>query len=356
MVMSDVDAAITRTLSQTTVAVQPVGAGAQDLLAPLTRFSGKGKRLRARLLLAAHGAHHGTQPESAAYVAAAVELFQTAALVHDDVLDSAETRRGEATIHKALETQHRDSGWAGEASHFGVSGAVLAGDLALMAAQRALASGMALLPLTAATRTATLFASMAELCTAGQYLDMRVAAQPVAALGVQADDVIAVMRCKTASYTAEFPLALGASVAGASDEAVDAMRAVGVPLGIAFQLRDDILGLVGAPEVTGKPAGDDVREGKRTLLMVHAWNRADAAARQVLEAALGNARALPAEIARAVDVAVGLGAVEQAEREIDRLVEEARAALHQAVDATGLESSALAELESLVTATTQRAA
>lgn len=356
MPTSDVDAAIAQTLAATNAAVEPVGTGAHDLLEPLTRFATKGKRIRAKLLVASHGAHHGTHHSAVIHVAAAVELFQTAALIHDDVLDSADTRRGEATIHRALEAQHRERAWTGDAAHYGVSGAVLAGDLALMAAHRALAMGGSLVPADQATRTLSLFASMAELCTAGQYLDMRVAAQPVEALEGQYGDVVAVMRSKTASYTAEFPLALGASVAGASDEAVAAMRAVGVPLGIAFQLRDDILGLVGAPDITGKPAGDDVREGKRTLLMVHAWNHADASQRQAIVAAFGNAHAQAHEINAAVEVAVSLGAVEQAEKDIERLVADARAALARAIVDSALDSDALAELDTLVTATTQRVA
>ncbi len=110
---------------------------------------------------------------------------------------------------------------------------------------------------------------MASLCTAGQYLDIRLAAQPLSALatGRHAADIVATMRAKTASYTAEGPLALGAALAGAQRQTVDAWAAVGVPLGIAFQLRDDVLGAVGSPESTGKPAGDDVREGKRTLIL-----------------------------------------------------------------------------------------
>lgn len=356
MPTSDVDAAIHRALSATSAAIEPVGAGGLDLMEPLTNVASKGKRLRARLLLAAHAAHRGTDTESAVAVAAAIELFQTAALVHDDVLDSADTRRGEVTIHRSLEAAHRHRTWLGDAAHYGVSAAVLAGDLALMAAHRALGGAAARLGANDGARAVALFADMAELCTAGQYLDMRVAAQPVATLAHQHDDVMAVMRSKTASYTAEFPLALGAAVAGASDAAVTAMREVGVPLGIAFQLRDDILGLIGAPEITGKPAGDDIREGKRTVLMVHAWIRADAGEREVLSAAFGNSHASSTEIARAADVAVALGAVEHAERHIEDLVDEARQALARATAMSDVDAAALNELDELLTVTTQRAA
>jgi geranylgeranyl diphosphate synthase type I len=356
MSTSDVDAAIARSLAATASATAPAHPGSSDILEPLAHFATKGKRLRARLLLASHSAHGGTAHHTAVDVAAAVELFQTAALVHDDVLDSADTRRGDTTIHRSREAMHRRERWVGDSAHFGVSAAVLAGDLALMAANRAVGAAAASLGHEHGVRVVNLFADMAELCTAGQYLDMRVAAQPVESLPQQHADVMAVMRSKTASYTAEFPLALGAAVAGASDHAVAAMRAVGVPLGIAFQLRDDILGLVGAPEVTGKPAGDDIREGKRTVLMVHAWNRADAAARDVLSLAFGHADATAQQISEAVAIAVGLGAVEHAESQIRDLVSECRIALESAISAGEVHPGALAELEALITATTERAA
>jgi geranylgeranyl diphosphate synthase, type I len=355
MPVADVDAAILAALDHTAAATQPVGDAGAELIRPLSEVARGGKRLRAQLILAAHQAHGGSVPRAAAGVAAAVELFQTAALIHDDVLDAAQTRRGRPTIHRLLADDHAQRAWNGDAEHFGLSGAILAGDLALMASYRALASGLEDLPRAQATIVSALYADMAELCTAGQYLDMRLAAEPLDVIAQRDDQILAMMRSKTASYTAEFPLALGAACASASPDAIAAMRAVGVPLGIAFQLRDDILGLVGSPETTGKPAGDDVREGKRTLLIAHAWLSASDRERSHIRAALGSASASAKELAAAVEAIVATGAVENVERHIAHLVDEARAALGVAkpylTTGTGLE-----EIERLIDATTARSA
>lgn len=164
-----------------------------------------------------------------------------------------------------------------------------------------------------------LFAEMAELCTSGQYLDMRIASEPLEALDGLEEEILSTMRAKTASYSCEHPLAIGAALAGATEAQVQTMREVGVPLGIAFQLRDDVLGLIGDPAVTGKPAGDDVREGKRTLLVQHAWVHGGESARSALRAALGVEHADAAALARAVDAVTSSGALDAIEQRIATL-------------------------------------
>jgi geranylgeranyl diphosphate synthase type I len=355
MSLTLVEHALSAALDSTAASVAPVADAAQDFLTPLRTLSTGGKRLRAQLLLAAHAAHGGTHADAAAQVAAAIELFQTAALIHDDVLDQADTRRGSATIHRQLASLHADSEWHGESGHFGVSGAILAGDIALMASHLALSRAAAALPPASGLAVAELFSQMSQLCTAGQYADMRLAAQPVGSLPHQEDAIMAMMRSKTASYTAEFPLALGAACAEAGEEAIATMRAVGVPLGIAFQLRDDVLGLVGSPGVTGKPAGDDVREGKRTVLMVHAWSHADADARTVIAAGFARPDASEAVVADAVAAIVVTGAVAATEERIAAHVSEARVALESAAPALP-NADALDQLHALLEATTQRTA
>lgn len=165
----------------------------------------------------------------------------------------------------------------------------------------------------------SLFTDMTELVTVGQYLDMRIAAAPLDALPSQLDDIRATMRSKTASYTAEFPLALGACAARGEGAHVLAAREAGLPAGIAFQLRDDVLGLVGEPAVTGKPVGDDIREGKRTVPLWHAWTLTDSDGRSVLGSAVGNAAASETLIAEAILVVVESGAIAAVEREISSL-------------------------------------
>lgn len=333
-----VDARVRDTLAASQAAVEPVGAARSDLLDQIAASSVGGKRLRAQLVLASHSAHRGTNDDCAAGVAAAVEIFQTAALLHDDVLDDSDTRRGRPSAHRVLANFHRDNGWLGSSNDFGAAAAVLAGDITLVAAHRALWSASESLTAPAAAMTTRLFADMAELVTMGQYLDMRTAAQPIDTIATQESQIRSVMRSKTASYSAEFPLALGAACAGGDAGSIASMRAIGLPLGIAFQLRDDILGLTGSPAVTGKPAGDDIREGKRTMLVWHAWSRTDDTGRRVLAETLGHRGATDSQVQDAVDVVRATDALDKVEDEIATLAQKSIADLqaldldHDAVD------------------------
>lgn len=347
-----VDAVIATALDRLATDIAPATHSPQELLAPIAALSAKGKRVRALLVLTAHDACGGTEPERAALVAGAVEFFQTAALIHDDVLDRSDTRRGMPSTHRVLESLHTDNAWLGDAAKFGEGGAILAGDLALMACQQLLTTAIAGLPGAVATAVGQRFGAMASLCTAGQYLDIRLAAQPLQDLGAQTEVIFATMRAKTASYTAEGPLAVGAALAAVDAATVDAWAAVGVPLGIAFQLRDDLLGAVGSPETTGKPAGDDLREGKRTLLLSLAVARADAAGRDVLTDAVGVPSASEADIAAAVDVVRTSGAVEAVEFQIHEYAQQAR----QSLDALVMDAPHRARLETLIDTTVTRTA
>lgn len=322
-----VDAAVSDALAELRTHVVPAGAAADDLLTPLSGLASRGKRMRAALLIAAHHAAGGASADAAARLAAALELFQTAALVHDDVLDRSDTRRGMPSVHRAIESTHRANGFDGDPERYGMNGAILTGDLSLMLCLGEVAATCAQLPAQIGTAVAHRFRAMATLCTMGQYLDIRLASTPVAQAAAQREEIVAVMRSKTASYTSEGPLALGAALAGLSPANVDAWAAAGVPLGIAFQLRDDLLGVVGNAAVTGKPAGDDLREGKKTVLLAEALGRANAAGRQAILAVAAVADAADADVARAIDAVIESGAVAAVEADIARYGEEARTAL-----------------------------
>lgn len=306
----------------------PAAPADRDIHARLASSATGGKAFRGRLLLAAFRACRGTDVDAAIELAAALELFQTAALIHDDVLDGSDTRRGRPAAHRVFEAQHRDSGWIGDAGAYGRAGAILAGDVALVAAQRA----ATLAARRVGDAVADLFDEMAVLVTAGQHLDMRVAVSPTADIPLLEGDIRATMRAKTASYTAEFPLALGAAAAGASGGTVAALRAAGIPLGIAFQLRDDVLGVAGSPRLTGKPVGDDVREGKRTLLVWHTVSHGTDAERDALLAALGDRRATADAIEAALVAMETSGAMARVEQEIETHAGAARDALTSALD------------------------
>lgn len=301
----------------------PALVAAEDLHGRLVESSAGGKAFRARLLLAAFEACGGHDRDAALDLAAALELFQTAALIHDDVLDGSDTRRGRPSAHRAFEADHAALALAGSGEDYGRAAAILAGDVALVAAQHAATAASARV----GPRASDLFARMAALVTAGQHLDMRVAVTPVDSLDALEGLIRAVMRSKTASYTAEYPLALGAAAAQADDATVDALARAGVPLGIAFQLRDDVLGLTGSAADTGKPVGDDIREGKRTLLVWHALAHGDADQRGAVLDALGRKDADAPTVAAAITAMEASGAFTRVEEEISTLAAQAREAL-----------------------------
>ncbi len=322
----EVDRAILATLAELAASILPTGSAGDDLTQVIARATDGGKRVRSATLIASHHAHSGSHHGAAVSLGAALELFHSAALLHDDVLDDSDTRRGHPAAHRALGTLHGKREWQGDADAFGRAGAILAGDLALMAATRALQTASSRLPEEWRERVVRLFLEMSDLVTAGQYLDMSTAVQPVDDLPSQEADIRATMRSKTASYTCEGPLALGAAVAGAPDEEIAAIRAIGVPLGIAFQLRDDLLGLVGT-EATGKPSGDDLREGKRTLVVYLAWTQSDDGGKAAIRRALGVREASAADVKAATKAIVKTGAIEQVELEIATTAKRARADL-----------------------------
>jgi len=321
---ADFDHAVSSAMTRIAAFVAPLGLPADELLDPLASLSSRGKRLRAKLLVMAHEAAGGGRREAAVRVAAALELFQVAALVHDDVLDDSDTRRGLPSTHRVIESVHAESHWRGDGARFGTSGAILAGDLALMACMSELVGALAGCEADVAAAVGDRFSHMASVCTAGQYLDLRLAAQPLESLPHAREDILDVMRAKTASYTTVGPLALGAALAGSSSHMVDQWAAIGLPLGIAFQLRDDVLGVIGSEAQTGKPAGDDLREGKPTLLLAHALANSDAAGREFIADAVGGDAQ---SVAAAVSVLVRSGAIDAAETEITRLAGDARTLL-----------------------------
>ncbi len=340
--------AVDSAMDRITRSLTPIAGPTVDILEPLAVLASKGKRLRSTLLMMSHAAAGGGREDAALQVAAALELFQVAALVHDDVLDDSDTRRGLPSTHRVIEGLHQASGWRGDAARFGTNGAVLAGDLALMACMGELVAALAGIEESVASAVGERFTSMAMVCTAGQYLDLRLAAQPVELLADEREAILAVMRAKTASYTTVGPLAIGAALAGCAPEAADAWANVGLPLGVAFQLRDDVLGVIGSQAETGKPTGDDLREGKRTLLLGHAFSVADAHDRQLLLNAIGgddNAVAL------AADVMVRSGTIDSAESEISRHTSEAIAGL----EAIPMDAKIRSELTELFGAMSGRA-
>lgn len=243
-----------------------------------------GKRLRPAFGYWGWRGAGGQVADDAAIVRAmgALELVQACALMHDDVMDGSATRRGAPSVHERFAATHRASGWDGPPAGFGRAAAILLGDLALVWADEML--GWAGLAEAALVRARPAYDDMRTEVMAGQYLDVLAQAQPT----ISTERALAVARYKSAKYTIERPLHIGALLHGCDAELLDTYSAYGLPLGEAFQLRDDVLGVFGDPEVTGKPAGDDLREGKRTALVAVTLERGSPAAVQVVRRLLGD--------------------------------------------------------------------
>ncbi|MFC5501492.1 polyprenyl synthetase family protein [Lysinimonas soli] len=249
-------------------------------------------------------------------VASALEVFHAAALVHDDIMDNSDTRRGRPSAHRRFEAWHREQGWSGSARDYGEASALLLGDLLLAWSDELFDSGVRQIRSSdAASAARDQFSLMRAEVTLGQYLDMLEEtswrSRPETELLPRAHRVIVY---KSAKYTVEAPLVIGASLADASLAQLAALRAFGLPLGIAFQLRDDLLGVFGDPVVTGKPAGDDLREGKRTVLVTLARQKLPASAGRVFDELLGDRELDDQQVSMLQTAVRDSGAVEQIER------------------------------------------
>ncbi|MCY1138629.1 polyprenyl synthetase family protein [Actinoplanes sp. Pm04-4] len=285
---------------------------------------GGGKRLRPAFAYWGFRGAHGPDSDQIVAAVSALELVQASALIHDDLMDRSDTRRGEPSVHRRFEARHTAAGWRGGAAAFGDSAAVLLGDLALVWSDELLhTSGVSPVDL---ARARPVFDEMRTEVTVGQYLDVLTQATADTSL----DRAGKVARYKSAKYTVERPLLLGAALAGAPVEVYDAYSGFGLPLGEAFQLRDDVLGVFGDPAQTGKPAGDDLREGKRTYLVAAAFAELDDAGRAELDAGLGDQGLSLDGVARLRALIRDSGALAATERRIDELMTAALAALKSA--------------------------
>lgn len=286
-----------------------------------------GKRLRPLFAYCGYISAGGQDDAAIIRAIASLELLQGCALIHDDLIDASDTRRGKPSIHRLFESIHQNEELSGSAANYGASAAILLGDLALVWADQMLhRSGISEMQL---VRTLPIYDEMRVEIMAGQFLDIH--EQALATQSVARSLKIA--RYKSGKYTVERPLHFGASLAlspGLARENFFAMFSeYGLPLGEAFQLRDDLLGVFGDPSLTGKPAGDDLREGKRTVLMAMTQDRASVKEEAVIAKLFGD-RHLQAEAVESLrSIIVSTGAKDHVEELIEKLVLTALDALNR---------------------------
>ncbi len=286
----------------------------------------------------------GGHDDAMVTAAASLELLHGCALIHDDVMDGSGTRRGRPSVHAAFAAMHVSGRFTGDQRVFGTAAAIVVGDLLLSWADAMFAG--AAFDADAAARARHVYDDMRQQVMAGQYLDVLVQARGAFSV----EDALRVAKYKTSKYTVEGPLQFGAAAAGAPPDIVDAISAYGLPLGEAFQLRDDILGVFGNPDHTGKPSGDDLREGKQTMLVALAMQEADEAQAALLRAGLGDRTLGEDKVAQICDVLVATGALARVEARIAERTKQARSALAS----SAIAADAREILDALAVAATER--
>jgi geranylgeranyl diphosphate synthase, type I len=300
-----------------------------------------GKRIRPAFCVwgyvAAAGNPSNEELKSLLTAAGSLDVLHVSALIHDDLMDSSDLRRGRPAAHRQFEALHANAGWLGDSAAFGRAGAILLGDLLVMwSAQMLHGAGV---EQSALERALPIVEAMRTEVTCGQYLDMVAQAHPLRkrapAIGslkptieLALDDASRVVEYKAARYTVQRPCQIGAAIGGGDDELYFALGAYGSPLGRAFQFRDDLLGVFGDPQVTGKPAGDDLREGKRTVLVAHAYAHSGDAGQKLLLQRLGDPGLDETGISELQQVIVESGARDAVESMINEYHERALKALH----------------------------
>jgi geranylgeranyl diphosphate synthase type I len=289
-----------------------------------------GKRLRPAFAYSAYVASGGRSLEAILYASAALEVLHAWALIHDDIIDNADIRRGKPSVHKVFEDFHRKRTLKGNKEEFGVSTAILVGDLALAYADEVL--NTAPFPAERIRRAKNYYDLMKKQVIFGEYLDV------LAPLKKQftEKDLLTIFEYKTAKYTIERPLHIGAILAGAEEDILETFSSYGIPLGQAFQIQDDIMGTFSNEEKIGKPADSDIREGKKTLLVLKAYEFCKRDERRLLDKILGNKSANDVEIATVREIMSKCGALEYSQELAYKLINKAkRSILHAKLTSEG---------------------
>jgi geranylgeranyl diphosphate synthase, type I len=345
-----VGAALTSFLDRQQVVLRGVGGDLEPCLTAIESLLAGGKRLRPAFCYWGWRSAGGHDSPEILATAAALELLQACALVHDDVIDASDTRRGLPAVHRRFASWHAEAARLGSAERFGAGAAILIGDLLLSWANEMYWSG-GLSP-GVLHRGAPVWATLQTELAAGQFLDLLSQVNG----GTSVAEALRVITYKTSKYTTERPLQLGATLATAASRAPEsaavtsALTRYSAPLGVAFQLRDDVLGVFGNPDRTGKPVGGDISEGKRTVLMAVARQRASPRQAAVLDRHLGAAHLTADAVAEVRAVVTHTGALAECENLIAAYLKEGVAAL----DGAPIPADATAALTALADIITDR--
>lgn len=360
-----VDQRLQAFLAQRTSELEAISPELEHLTDYIQGLLGSGKRFRARFCYwgwraigeprdgadVTGGVETLEDVEAVLALAMSLEVFHAAALIHDDIMDNSDTRRGKPAAHRGFEAFHVKQNFAGDPAHFGRSTALLMGDLLLAWSDDLLTTALANTHSGIANATRSEFTKMRQEVTVGQYLDIQEEAAWVRTeQSERLHRALTVVTYKSAKYSMEAPLLIGASLAGADDSHREALQKFGLPLGIAFQLRDDLLGVFGDSEVTGKPSGDDLREGKRTVLIALAEAQMPTTPQRLFNELLGDRSLTHEQISVMQNSLQETGAPERVEEMIAGYVAEAL----EALDTADISGGATKELTRLAEAVTQR--
>ena len=345
VIRSDVDRELSDFCAEHRVRLLEIGPELAPAMDSLEAIVSGGKRLRPTFAYWGWRGAGGAEGDARMIRAASsLELLQACALVHDDVIDNSDTRRGAPATHKRMARLHADEGWSGDSDGFGRGAAILIGDLCLTWSDE-MYQACGFVPRTLQDGRGPFDAMRTEVM-AGQYLDTLEQVRGTATR----EAALRVMRYKTAAYTVERPLHLGAALAGRGDELAEVYTDYGVPLGIAFQLRDDLLGVFGDPSTMGKPAGDDLREGKRTLVVAETLARSGETDAERFRSLLGAPDLSTDSVEWMCSLVESSGALAACESLVEDYSEQALAAL----ESPELDEGARGPLRELVVAATRR--
>ncbi|MDN6123485.1 MAG: polyprenyl synthetase family protein [Brevibacterium sp.] len=309
-----------------------ISPDADEIGRALLDFTQGGKKIRPVLLwwgfqlAVGDDSSRGALADGVADAAGSLELLHAAALIHDDVIDHSDTRRGKPALHRQFESQHSKLRYQGAAEPFGVAAAIVIGDICLALSEELFERSQTMLGITQLARG--LRATLRRDVMVGQYLDVLAEVVPLEdeRIGERAWEVLSF---KSAKYSVEQPLLLGAALGGADEDQLEEISRFGLPLGQAFQLRDDVLGVFGDPAATGKPAGDDIREGKRTVLIAESMKKLSPEQIRILAIRLGDPNLSDAEVGECVSMLTESGGLEAVESSIRDKYEEALSVIRE---------------------------